>query len=144
MFDTIVNIEGETKIKNRAMGHIIVDGKITQKDQYWCSATIGDVGIYSTINDLKKWLAFLRHNEPFLKDNMFKETILKSGEKTGYGMGMAILNYDGKVAYSHSGSTIGTNTLMITSVDLDLDLIFLTNLGPTKTEIIRQNIKELL
>ena len=36
------------------------------KDQYWCSATIGDGGLYSSVNDLKKWAMYLSKSENFI------------------------------------------------------------------------------
>ena len=52
MNESIVNLEGITNIKNRAYGHLKDEyGKLFMKDQYWCSATIGDGGLYSSIND---------------------------------------------------------------------------------------------
>ena len=59
MNDSKVNYQGETVFENRAFGHVLKDGKLIEKDQYWCSATIGDGGIYSNMVDLKKWLKYL-------------------------------------------------------------------------------------
>lgn len=144
MTTSVVNIEGKTKIKTRALGHILVNGVITTRDQYWCSATIGDGGLYSNINDLIKWLNFLKENESHLKDTMFKKQISTDGKNSYYGMGMRIIELDNNTIYTHSGSTIGTNTLIAFSPKLDFELIFLTNLGPTSTEHLKENLYQLL
>ena len=70
MTNTMVNYQGITEIPNRAYGHIIENGELIVKDQYWCSATIGDGGIYSNINDLNKWIDYLLSNETKLKQTI--------------------------------------------------------------------------
>ena len=139
MDNSTVNIEGKTQIKNRALGHIVENGKIVVRDQYWCSATIGDGGIYSSVVDLTKWLEHLKANFNELKNTMFSKSV-KTGSNTYYGMGMRVVELENGAIYTHSGSTIGTNTLIAFSLDFDFELIFLTNLGPTETEKIRENL----
>lgn len=139
MNDTLVNYEGITQIKNRAYGHVIEKGKNIVKDQYWCSATIGDGGIYSTVNDLNKWIDFL------LKDSnkqMFIPNVLENGVNTEYGLGMRIIKYKGKEIYYHCGDTIGTNTIIL--FNNDIRLIFLTNQGFINTSIIKDNVLKFL
>ena len=144
MTDTKVNHQGKTIINNRAYGHIIEDGQIIEKDQYWCSATIGDGGIYSNVSDLLHWIRYIRFDKfTKLQDNMYKSNILADGTDTCYGMGMRILKYNDALMYTHSGWTIGTNTIVMFSNDLDFELIFLTNVGPTETDTIRENVKKI-
>ena len=144
MQNTMMNLEGETLIPNRVMGHIIKDGQLIEKDQYWCSATLGDGGIYSNISDLKKWLSYLTAHEQAYLSTMFKDTTLPDGSTTAYGMGMGIKKINNLTIYSHTGSTIGFNTLVLIIPSLDIQVIFLTNLGPTDTDIIRNNIYRYL
>lgn len=143
MDHTYVNYEGITKINNRAYGHILKDHSLVMKDQYWCSATIGDGGIYSNIHDLQKWLLHLENNYEYLLKTMFKTTII--GDKDiCYGMGMRVINFHQHQILYHTGDTIGTNTLILFSKDLDLECIFLTNLGEIDTEILKNNILSYL
>lgn len=123
MFNSKVNYEGKTKVSNRAYGHIMVNDELVVKDQYWCSATIGDGGLYSSINDLKKWLKYL------VNSNEYKSMKIPNlaGNYNEYGLGLRIINVLGNEIIYHSGSTIGTKTLLLFSQDLDLCLIFLTN-----------------
>lgn len=142
MENSKVNIEGQTKIKHRAYGHILEKSKLVLKDQYWCSATIGDGGIYSSINDLKKWCQFLYSSKQF-KDMKIPNYINKE-EYNEYGLGIRIINVNGKDIYYHCGSTIGTNTLLLFSKDYNMCLIFLTNLNGIDTGIMRDNLIEYL
>lgn len=142
--NTLANHEGITYISNRAYGHVLVNDKVSMKDQYWCSATIGDGGIYSTINELNKWIDGLVKNEDKLKNTMFNPHILPDETNTEYGMGMRIINVLGHNIYYHCGDTIGTNTIILFSPSLKLRLIFLTNFGPVDTTIIKDNLVNYL
>lgn len=144
MKDTAAYSIDNFDIKNWAKGHVVEKGEAVLKDQYWCSATIGDGGIYSNIQDLNKWIDYLESHFDELKDTMFKPNILEDGTNTCYGLGMRIFDYGSDVIYTHSGETIGTNTILLFSGKKDIRVIFLTNLGNTKIDHIRENIKELM
>lgn len=135
-----VNYEGFTEISNRAYGHILLDNKMVMKDQYWCSATIGDGGLYSSINDLKKWCKYLYFTKEFIDMKVPNLT----GNYDEYGLGIRIVKIKDKELYYHSGSTIGTNTLLLFSADFDLCLLFLTNLNGFSTTKIKELLVEYL
>ena len=124
---TLVDVEGETIIPDRAYGHIEKDGRIIQKDQYRWSATIGDGGIYSCIDDLIKWIDNMLENNDRLSENMLRDAILPDGTPIGYGMGIRLKNIDGRRIICHTGATIGFNSALMYSPDMDLKLCFLTN-----------------
>ncbi len=142
--NTYVNYQGITDIPKRAYGHILEDGKLIVKDQYWCSATIGDGGLYSSVNDLNKWIDYLEKNESKLLQTMLNPNILPNGKNSEYGLGMRIIKVLGKNIYYHCGDTIGTNTILLFSPALKLRCIFLTNFGSVDTSIIKENIVSLL
>jgi CubicO group peptidase (beta-lactamase class C family) len=118
MKDSYVNIQGKTEINKRAYGHVIENDKFVVKDQYWCSATIGDGGLYSSINDLKKWVKFLAESEYYAE--MIQTNYVGEGEYNEYCLGLRNINYNGKEIIYHCGSTIGTSTLLLFSKDLNL------------------------
>lgn len=142
--NTLVNYEGITKINNRAYGHILSNNELIVKDQYWCSATIGDGGIYSTLNDLNKWVDYLLFNIDFFNNNLLSESILTNVSNTYYGMGVRTVKVNNKKIYYHSGDTIGTNTLVLFSKDYNLRCIFLTNINGVDTTIIKNNLLKIL
>ena len=55
-----------------------------------------------------------------------------------------IVKIKDKELYYHSGSTIGTNTLLLFSADFDLCLLFLTNLNGFSTTKIKELLVEYL
>lgn len=147
MFDTLANYQGITIIERRALGHVLENDKLLMKDQYWCSATIGDGGIYSTLNDLKKWIKYLKNNIEFYKNNMFKKdqlTFSNDFYKNYYGQGMRIIQIGDKEIYYHCGETIGFNTIDIFSIDFDFECVFLTNMNIADPAILKDNIIDLI
>ena len=140
MNNSFVNYEGKTNVLERAYGHIIENGKLVVKDQYWCSATIGDGGLYSSINDLKKWLKYLVSTKEF--ESMKVPNL--AGNYNEYGLGIRIINVLGNEIIYHSGSTIGTKTLLLFSKDLDLCLIFLTNFNDANGTLLKEVLVEYL
>ena len=124
----------------RAYGHIIENDNLVVKDQYWCSATIGDGGLYSSINDLKKWLKYLVTTKEF--ESMKVPNV--AGNYNEYGLGIRIINVLGSEIIYHSGSTIGTKTLLLFSQDLDLCLIFLTNFNDANGTLLKDVLVEYL
>lgn len=144
LFDTYVNYQGKTIIPKRAYGHILENGKLIVKDQYWCSATIGDGGLYSSINELNKWITYLENNEQKLLSLMFNPNILPDGKNSEYGFGMRIISVQGKNIYYHCGDTIGTNTILLFSPAFNLRCILLTNFGSVDTTAVKENIVEIL
>ena len=143
MINSKVNLEGITKIKNRAYGHLLdSNNNLVVKDQYWCSATIGDGGLYSSVNDLKKWIKYLVTTKNF-KD-MKVPNYVGCDDYNFYGLGIRTIKVDDGEIHYHCGDTIGTNTLLLFSIDLKLCLIFLTNLGHVNTEIMKNNLLEII
>lgn len=143
MSNSKVNIQGITEIKNRAYGHIINnEGNLEVKDQYWCSATIGDGGLYSSINDLKKWCKFLVNSKNF--QEMKQPNYVNENEYNEYGMGLRNIKCNGKEIIYHCGSTIGTSTLLLFSVDFEICLLFLSNIDNVDTAIMKDNLVKYL
>ena len=144
MRDTLVNVQGVTRFDRRAYGHRFIDGELRPMDQYWCSATIGDGGIYSTVNDLEKWIDYLTAHRKQYEDSMFRANVLPDGTDSEYGMGMRVISREGIRIWYHTGSTIGTNTMLLFSPDADLRCVFLTNCNINDTLVMKDNILRML
>ena len=70
MDNTVVYVKGKNEITNRAYGHTKEGGAWKQTDQSSTSATLGDGGIYSSLEDLAKWDEALRSNKLLSKEEM--------------------------------------------------------------------------
>ena len=138
---TKVNYQGTTEFDSRAYGHIKEGDKFIEKDQYWCSATIGDGGIYSNVLDLKKWLKYISQDKYLeFKENILKPHILSNGENIEYGYGIRIKNKNNIEVVYHCGETIGTNTIIGFIKELDIEFILLTNINGIDTAKLIDNI----
>ncbi|HKM30014.1 MAG TPA: serine hydrolase [Bacilli bacterium] len=127
MENSYVNYQGVTDVINRAYGHKVVDNELKLSDQYWCSATIGDGGLYSSVNDLINWLEFIEKD--VISQQMFIPNILPNGNNSEYGFGMRITSRKDKQIIYHCGETIGTNTIVGFIPELKVRFVFLTNLN---------------
>ncbi len=147
MTSSKVNIQGITDIKNRALGHKVVGGKLIIKDQYWCSATIGDGGLYSSVDDLNKWLDHLMNLYKNSYDDYkeyFEANILENGENSEYGFGIRHIVRKGIDIIYHCGETIGTNTVIGFIPSENKKFIFLTNYDGIDASKMIQNLVNII
>ena len=130
-----VNYEPLTEFSHRSYGHVTINGKLIKKDQYWCSATIGDGGIYSNIIDLKKWVKHIENleNMEYPYNLMVKPNFIGE-ENTEYGFGLRIKEFNGHKIVYHNGFTIGTHTSLGFIKDLGVEFILLVNEGSHSTD----------
>jgi CubicO group peptidase (beta-lactamase class C family) len=70
MDHTIAYVKGKNEITNRAYGHTREGNPWKQTDQSSTSATLGDGGIYSSLEDLAKWDEALRTSKLLSKEEM--------------------------------------------------------------------------
>ncbi len=70
MDHTVAYVKGQNEITNRAYGHTKEGNTWKQTDQSPTSATLGDGGIYSSLEDLAKWDEALRTNKLLSKEEM--------------------------------------------------------------------------
>lgn len=139
--DTCVNYQGKTVVNNRAYGNIRENGKLVKKDQYWCSATIGDGGLYSNIPDLKRWIKFIRNSNQY-PYNLMKETNIINGVDIEYGLGLRVKTLNGNKLIYHCGSTIGTNTIVGFVEGTNIEFALLLNCNGISGELLLSNIRE--
>jgi CubicO group peptidase (beta-lactamase class C family) len=70
MDHTVTYVKGQNEITNRAYGHTREGNTWKQTDQSPTSATLGDGGIYSSLEDLAKWDEALRTNKLLSQEEM--------------------------------------------------------------------------
>jgi CubicO group peptidase (beta-lactamase class C family) len=70
MDHTVAYVKGQNEISNRAYGHTKEGNTWKQTDQSPTSATLGDGGIYSSLEDLAKWDEALRTNKLLTQEEM--------------------------------------------------------------------------
>jgi CubicO group peptidase (beta-lactamase class C family) len=153
MDHTIVYQKGKNEVTNRAFGHSKEGDALKETDQSSTSATLGDGGIYSNLNDLAKWDDALRNHtllnaeemapalvpakladgKPTLWPTAPNDDNLHPGKPVSYGFGWFLDPYWGIPRMGHTGSTMGFRTVIERFTTKQLTIIILcnrTNLDP--------------
>lgn len=145
MDDTVAYVYGKDEVANRAYGYTNDAGVWLETDQSPTSATLGDGGVYTSLDDLAKWDDALR-NHTLLSTADFQpavtaqnsDTVLvenpddpsKSSRKPApYGFGWFLDPYRGHPRMWHSGSSIGFRTVIERFTENNLTIIILSNRG---------------
>lgn len=132
MDHTLAFVDGRNQVPKRAFGHTRRPGGFVETDQSSTSATLGDGGVYSNLEDLAKW------DEALEKHTLLSESEMKPawtpvrmadgsephwpaapgddnlspGKPVAYGFGWFLDPYAGHPRVWHSGSTRGFSTVI--------------------------------
>jgi CubicO group peptidase (beta-lactamase class C family) len=158
MSHTVVYQRGKNEVANRAFGHSMENGALKETDQSSTSATLGDGGIYSNLEDLAKWDDALR-NHSLLSEKEMQPALtpvklndgsephwptqpnddnLHPGKPVSYGFGWFLDPYNGRQRMWHTGSTMGFRTVIERFLGDHLTIIILSNrtdLDPEKLSL---------
>ncbi len=130
MSNTLVFVNGENTVPNRAYGHTKETDTFVETDQSSTSATQGDGGIYSNLADLANWddalsrRALLSEKEMSVALQPVRladgsqprwpaepgDDNLAPGQPVSYGFGWFLDPWQGRPRMWHFGSTIGFRT----------------------------------
>jgi len=145
MADTVVYQKGKNSVPNRAYGHTKEGNSFKETDQSSTSATLGDGGVYSNIDDLSKWDDAL-HNLTLLSAEEMKPALEQAkfggagnavlpddapsalhGVPVEYGFGWFLDPYKGHARMWHYGETTGFKTAVQRFTKDGLTVIVLCN-----------------
>lgn len=144
---TLVYVRGKNSVLDRAFGHTAERGVFVETDQSSTSATQGDGGIYSNLEDLAKWdQALARHTllseaemQPALTPVRLAggaqthwpdapgDDNQDPGKPVAYGFGWFLDLYAGRARMWHSGSTRGFSTAIERFPAENLTVVVLAN-----------------
>ena len=145
MADTVVYQKGKNSVPNRAYGHTKEGNSFKETDQSSTSATLGDGGVYSNIDDLSKWDDALRNHTLLSKEEMKPalepakfggagNVVLPDdapaalhGVPVEYGFGWFLDPYKGHARMWHYGETTGFKTAVQRFTKDGLTVIVLCN-----------------
>jgi len=137
LFDTSPN-----KSRPVVMGY----NQFGQKDNYAPNETVGDAGLYSTVDDLLKWDQAL-YSEKLVKrsslDTAFTPAKVIEG-KTTYGFGWNITGTGEDKIVWHTGNTAGFRAYIERRLKDRITVIMLTNKGNSRRREISEAIANLL
>jgi CubicO group peptidase (beta-lactamase class C family) len=144
---TLVFVNGHNRVPNRAVGHTKYPGLFLQTDQSSTSATQGDGGIYSNLEDLAKWDHALGTHALLSEAEMQPgltpvhladgsetrwpaapgDDNLNPGKPVAYGFGWFLDPYAGRARMWHAGSTRGFSTVIERFTTAKLTIVVLCN-----------------
>jgi CubicO group peptidase (beta-lactamase class C family) len=126
MQNTVAFEAGRSAVAHRAFGYSADGSSWTRTDQSLTSATLGDGGIYSSIDDLAKWDAALwagRLLRPASLRLAFQPAVPTDDPAVQYGFGWRI---SGETRW-HSGESIGFRNVIVRYLERRLTVMVLTN-----------------
>lgn len=135
------------KITKRAYGYTVRKDSVLQTDQSTTSYTLGDGGIYSSINDLFKWDQAL-YTTKLVKaatlERIYAIQPATSKEPgSGYGYGWIIRTINKERWVSHSGGSRGFSTWITRNPAQQFSIIILTNRSGQNLDVLSDKIKAL-
>ena len=119
----------ECRIERRACGYANHNGGIEARKVSWL--TYGDGGVWSTLEDMIRWDAWLADQagrKPDLFRAAWSETTLPSGQRSIYGCGWVIRQEEGRTVVRHNGGDPGFGSVYARLVERDVGMILLSNL----------------
>ena len=155
---TLAFVNGKNSVPNRAFGHSKKSAGFVETDQSSTSATLGDGGVYSNLDDLAKWDEALTRHTLLPEKEMQAALIparlangvatkwpaapgddnLNPGKPVAYGFGWFLDPYNGHARMWHSGSTQGFRTIIQHFPEDKLTVVILsshTDLDPISLEV---------
>jgi CubicO group peptidase (beta-lactamase class C family) len=137
MNNTLAYKSGQNQVAHRAYGHTKVEKQWLQTDQSPTSATLGDGGVYSSLDDLAKWDAALG-SHTLLSEAEMRPALTPveipggsaeepDSKPAKYGFGWFLNPYQGHARMWHYGETVGFRSSIQRFVDDHLTVIVLCN-----------------
>ena len=154
---------GRDGVASRAYGHSKNGNSFEQTDQSSTSATLGDGGVYSNLEDLARWDDALAHHTLLSAEEMqpaltpFKlpdgslprwsgdpgDTDPQAGKPVAYGFGWYLDPYRGHQRMWHYGDTVGFKSAIERFPDDQLTVIVLANRAELDAPALATQIADL-
>lgn len=155
MANTILYEKGKNEVPHRAYGHSLRPGGWQETDQSSTSATLGDGGVYSSVEDLAKWdhalTAHILLSEKEMQPALMAATgpngaplrKLDSTVAPLYGFGWFLDAYRGHRRYWHYGETVAFRNAIDRFPDQHLTVIVLSNRLDTDAPALALSVADL-
>ena len=163
MSHTLAYVREKNEVPERAYGHSKEGDAFVETDQSSTSATLGDGGVYSNLEDLAKWDDALTHHillaanemQPALTPVRLADGSLPrwssdpgdrnplQSNQVSYGFGWFLDDYRGYQRMWHYGDTIGFKTGIERFADHNLTVILLANRSDLDPETLALQVAKL-
>jgi CubicO group peptidase (beta-lactamase class C family) len=147
MTASVPHVEGSDTVPHRAYGYSPRGGSFFQTDQSVTSATLGDGGIYTNVDDMVRWDQALYGTA--LVDSATLELAttpppLPAGATTEYGFGWFVDTYRGEKRWRHTGETSGFRNAIQRYPSRRLTIVILTNRSSGEPGAIAERVADRL
>jgi CubicO group peptidase (beta-lactamase class C family) len=142
---TVAHVQRSDTVPRRAYGYSPRGGTFVQTDQSVTSATLGDGGIYSNVDDMVRWDQALSGSGLVDSTTLAMATTppqLPGGATTEYGFGWFIDRYRGERRWRHTGETSGFRNAILRFPSRRLTIIILTNRSSGEPQAIAERIAD--
>ena len=151
MSNTIAYVRGKNEVPDRAFGHTFENASWKQTDQSPTSATLGDGGVYSSLEDLRKWDRALGDNTLLSQNEMrvaltpvdVPGVVEPDNTPAQYGFGWFLNPHDQHRRMWHYGETMGFRTTIQRFTDDHLTIILLSNRADLNPSFLALKIADL-
>jgi len=147
MHASVAHVEGSDTVPRRAFGYSPSGGTFVQTDQSVTSATLGDGGIYTNIDDMTRWdqaLYTTRLVDAAVLQLATTPPELPGGAATQYGFGWFVDRYRGEPRWRHTGETSGFRNAIQRFPGRQLTIVVLTNRSSGEPAAIAERIADRL
>jgi len=144
---TVAHVEGSDTVPRRAYGYSPSGGTFVQTDQSVTSATLGDGGIYTNVDNMVLWDQALYESKLVIAPMLDLATTppqLPGGPTTEYGFGWFIDRYRGEKRLRHTGETSGFRNAIQRFPRRRLTVVVLTNRSTGEPGAIAERIADRL
>ncbi|HLV94457.1 MAG TPA: serine hydrolase domain-containing protein, partial [Candidatus Acidoferrales bacterium] len=153
MKNTLAFVKGQNTVPNRAFGYSKQGSAWQETDQDSTSATLGDGGVYSSLDDLAKWDAALQDHTLLSAKEMqpaLTPVVVPNGgpvgpdnEPAAYGFGWFLNPYKGHPRMWHYGETIGFRSSIQRFTRDHLTIIVLCNRSDLNPGALGERVADL-
>ena len=144
---TVAHVEGSDTVSRRAFGYAPRGGEFVPSDQSVTSATLGDGGIYTNVDDMVRWDQALYGTTLVSAPTLELATTppqLPAAADTQYGFGWFVDRYRGEKRWRHTGETTGFRNAIQRFPGRRLTVIVLTNRSSGEPGAIAERIADRL
>src|SRR4051812_22168749 len=150
MTNTIAYENGKNEVAHRAFGHSFISGAWHQTDQSSTSATLGDGGVYTSLEDIEKWDRGLTQHTLLTESEMAPALVaptpslqtLDGRPAPLYGFGWFLDPFHGHPRYSHYGETRGFRTAIQRFPQDQLTVVVLSNRSETDSPALAEQVAQ--
>lgn len=163
MKETLAYVNGVNEVPQRAYGYSKTGGAFVETDQSATSATLGDGGVYSNLEDLARWDDALAHHSLLSVQEMQlaltpatladgsvpqwasgpADTNPQSGRAVSYGFGWFLDRYQGYERMWHYGESIGFKTAIERFANGKLTIVVLSNTSDFDSERLALSVADI-